>query len=54
MRAYEVWWFSTNTNWSLAEIRDASPLLKADVIEVDRRMKRAARVRAERERAGKR
>lgn len=48
--AYEVWWFSTKTNWSLAEIRDASPLLKADIQEVDRRMNRAARTRGDRER----
>lgn len=50
MRAYEVWWFSTKTSWTLREIRGASPLLKADVMEVDRRMERAARTRAERER----
>lgn len=50
MRAYEVWWFSTNTAWSLREIQGASPLLKADVMEVDRRMNRAARTCAERDR----
>lgn len=49
MRAYEVWWFSTHTHWTLREIRGASPLLKADVMEVDRRMNRAARTRAQRE-----
>jgi len=50
MRAYEVWWFSTNTAWSLREIRGASPQLKADVMEIDRRMNRAAKARADRER----
>lgn len=50
MAEYEVWWFTKHSGWSLGEILQASPMLKASVMAIDARMNRAARTRAERER----
>ena len=49
MRAYEAWWWLTKTSVTWAELRDIPRDVRADVMEVDRRMSRAARTRQERE-----